>query len=443
MPRVVKSGPETTPKLFYGWWIVFAGFIVQLLNGGLLLQAFGAYFVHLQAEFGWSRSVLSGVFSLTRAESGILGPFQGWMIDRFGPRILMRVGIALFGVGFMALGQVNSILSFYVIFGLIAVGSSLGGFLTINASIVNWFFRKRARAMALMATGMGVGGMAVPGVAWTLNTIGWRATAFWSGVIILVVGLAAAQVMRHAPEPYGLRPDGDAAPDGANGAGHDGSFGDQAGGDASGFTAREALKTSAFWLISLGHGSALLVVSAVMVHLIPHLVERLGLRLEAAGAVVSVLTLVMIVGQLVGGILGDRFDKRVIAIVCMMGHTVALLTLVVASSLPLVMVFAVLHGLSWGVRGPLMMAIRADYFGRRSFATIMGFSSLVVMMGMMTGPLFAGFMADRLGDYRMGFAILAVMTGLGAIFFAAARPPAQPIRLRATTDNVASPDPVG
>lgn len=437
----MKTDPKTTPKLFYGWWIVIAGFIVQLLNGGLLFQAFGAYFVHLQAEFGWSRSVLSGAFSLTRAESGILGPLQGWLIDRFGPRVLMRIGIILFGVGFMALGRVNSILSFYLIFGMIAVGSSLGGFLTINASIVNWFLRKRARAMALMATGMGVGGMAVPGVAWTLNTIGWRSTAFWSGVIVLVVGLAAAQVIRHAPEPHGLLPDGDTAPDGTDGAAHDGS----SWGEASGFTAREALKTSAFWLISLGHGSALLVVSAVMVHLIPHLVERLGLRLEAAGAVVSVLTLVMIVGQLVGGVLGDRFDKRVIAIVCMMGHTVALLTLVVASSLPLVIVFAVLHGLSWGVRGPLMMAIRADYFGRRSFATIMGFSSLVVMMGMMTGPLFAGFMADRLGDYRMGFAVLAVMTGLGALFFAAARPPAQPTRSPATTDGptAPSPNPVG
>ena len=431
MSLATEGGQRTSSKLFYGWWIVAGAFIIQMLNGGLLLQAFGAYFVHLQLEFGWSRSMLAGTFSLTRAESGILGPFQGWMIDRFGPRALMRVGIVMFGVGFMALSRVNSIVPFYLVFGLMAIGSSLGGFLTINASIVNWFFRKRARAMALASTGMGVGGMMVPAVAWSLNTYGWRDTAFYSGVIILVAGLATTQLIRHAPEPYGFLPDGDAAPplNGGDGPPNNGAHDDI----RSGFTAREALRTSSFWLISLGHGFALLVVSAVMVHLIPHLVDRLGLRLEVAGAVVSVMTFSMIVGQLAGGVLGDRYDKRMIAAICMLGHTVGLFILVFAPSLSLAMVFAVVHGLAWGVRGPLMMAIRADYFGRRAFATIMGFSSMIVMIGMMTGPLLAGFMADWLGDYRMGFGILAVLTGFGAIFFVTAHPPASPVRGAAGT----------
>ena len=85
--------------------------------------------------------------------------------------------------------------------------------------------------------------------------------------------------------------------------------------------------------------------------------------------------------------------------------------------------YTVLHGLAWGVRGPLMMAVRADYFGRRSFATIEGFASIVTTLGLVTGPLLAGFIADRVGDYRPGFLVLACVTALGGISFAAARRP--------------------
>ena len=143
------------------------------------------------------------------------------------------------------------------------------------------------------------------------------------------------------------------------------------------FTAKEAMKTSAFWFISFGHGFALLVVGAVMVHLIPHLVDRLDMTLESAAVVVTVMTGTSVFGQVGGGFLGDRMDKRYIAATCMLGHTIALIGIAFATSLFLVYVFAIIHGLAWGTRGPLMGAIRADYFGRSSLPTIMGFSFLI------------------------------------------------------------------
>ena len=130
---------------------------------------------------------------------------------------------------------------------------------------------------------------------------------------------------------------------------------------------------------------------------------------------------------LLGGYLGDRFDKRVICTACMVAHGVGLLLVAYATALPMVIAFTVLHGLAWGVRGPQMVALRADYFGTTSFGTIMGFSSLIVMLGMSGGPIVAGVLADLFGNYQMGFTVLAVLGMLGAGCFIAARPPTRPL----------------
>ena len=113
----------------------------------------------------------------------------------------------------------------------------------------------------------------------------------------------------------------------------------------------------------------------------------------------------------------------------MIVHGIALFILANATSMIPVYVFAALHGTAWGIRGPMMATIRADYFGRSSYATIMGFSSLVVMLGMTFGPLFAGFMSDIFGGYKTGFIIIAIITGASSCFFFFTKKPALPIRL--------------
>lgn len=420
-----RIGPVTLRRPFYGWWIVAAGGGIQILFSGLLMQAFGAYAAVLREEFGWSRALVSGAFSLARAESGIFGPLQGWLLDRFGPPAVMRVGLVIFGIGFMLFSQLNSAPTFYATFFLIAIGSSFGGPMAITVSIVNWFERRRATALGISQVGFAIGGLLVPLTVLAIEGWGWRETAFGSGVLILVVGLPLSFVIRHRPEPYGYTVDG-RPPEPAT----EGEVGVEPVRDPREFTAREAMRTPAFWLISAGHGSALLVVSAVMVHLVLQLTERHDYSLGQAALVVSLLTAMQMVGQVGGASLGDRFEKRNIIVTCMAMHMVGLLVLAFASSVWMVVAFAVLHGLAWGTRGPLMMAIRADYFGRTSYGTIMGFSSLIVMLGMMGGPLLAGFLADRTGNYEVGFTVLALAAGAGSIFFILAKRPDLPVRPR-------------
>ncbi|MEM1433256.1 MAG: MFS transporter [Pseudomonadota bacterium] len=402
--------------IYRGWWLVLASANVQLLGSMLWMQSYGAYVVLMEDEFGWSKTAFAGAFAFARLESGILGPVQGILVDRFGPRLILTIGMILFGVGFLFFSQVDTLLTFYLAFGLMALGSSLGGFATLMVSLVNWFSRYRSTAVAVSQMGYSFGGFCVPLLVIALEAFGWRTTALLSGILVLAVGIPLVQPIRHRPAEIGETVDGLPEAPAAT----------VAGGGLS-FTARQALATPAFWLISFGHAIALLAVAALLVHLIPHLTEQLDYSLEAAATAVATLTVFQVLGQMSGGFLGDRISKRLICSVCMLLHGAGLLVLAQASSTLDVAFFAALHGLAWGARGPQMIALRADYFGASAFGTILGFSSLIVMLGTMGGPVFVGYLADRSGSYATGFTGLAGVCVLGALCFALAAPPKLPI----------------
>ena len=410
----MQSKPDS-PKFFYGWYIVSAGFSIQLLIGSLMIHSFTAYFPLLEAQFGWSRATLSGAFALSRAESGLLGPLQGWLIEKYGPRMMAVFGMCLFGIGFILFSQIDSILGYYVTFFLMAAGSSIAGHLTVATAIINWFNRKRGIAVGLSSTGFGLAGILVPLIAWSLTTQGWRDTAFYSGIGIIIVGIPVSLILRRDPEPYGYLPDGDNRSE-------VGTI-DNQDQDLTGFTVREAIKTSSFWYLGIGHALSLLTVGAVSLHLVPHVVDSVGLSVTIASTAVAVMTVFFVTGQVVGGFLGDKYSKRWLAAIGTLMHAVALLILAYSTNIIMVYIFSILHGSAWGLRGPIMATIRADYFGRAYFPSIMGFSSLIIMLGMTVGPLFAGYMADVFGDYKLGFIIISALAALGSIFFVLAKPP--------------------
>lgn len=404
-------------KLFDGWRMVGAGGGLQFLQAMLLQQAFGAYVAVLSEERGWSKTTLSGAAAMQSAESALLGPVLGWLVDRIGPRAMIRAGMLCFGAGFMLLSQIDSIAGFYLAVATIAVGLSLAGYFPINVAVIHWFSRKRARALSAMNLGMAMGGLFVPVVAWSLQANGWRATAFASGVAAIVLGWPLASMFRSRPEDHGETVDGVPPAPPAAALATDGPAAQRE------FTAREALRTRAFWLLGLGHGFALLVVTAVNVHAISHLKEGLGYSVAQAALVITLLTGAQIGGVLLGWLVGDRYDKRHLSAACMLLHGLALLLLTYGHHPAMVAAFAILHGMAWGLRGPLMQAIRADYFGRNAIGMILGLSTLIIALGQIAGPLVAGAMADLTGNYRAGFTFLALTAASGSLLFLLARKP--------------------
>ena len=411
-------------NIFFGWYIVAAGMVINMLIGGLVFHSFSFYVAELKAEYLWSASLFAFAFTLTRVESGVLGPVQGWLIDRFSPKTMIRWGVASTAVGMLAFSQLWDQGSFIGFYFLISIGASVGGFMTISVVTVTWFERLRSRALGFMAMGFGLGGFFAPVVGAMIDAIGWRWTAFGTGVALLVVGLALSSLFVRHPRDKGLQPDG--GPPRASG-------GAQAAASAAAtaersyrhrdFTAREALRTRSFWALALAHGAPLMVVSGMMVYFATRVQEIEGLSAADAGFAWLVMSACQLVGQLTMGYLGDMISKRLILLFCMVGHGAAGVLLGIADSYLLVMLCSVINGLAWGARGPLITALRADYFGASSFGQIMGWSSTVMMLFMVAGSLIVGTLRDVSGDFTLGFLVVGVGASSGLLWVAMATRP--------------------
>ncbi|MFK7965765.1 MAG: MFS transporter [Burkholderiaceae bacterium] len=399
---------------------------IQFMQSALLYQALGAYVAVLSEEKGWSKTALSGGSAVHAMEAALLGPVLGWVIDKFGAQLMIKLGVLALGIGLMLLGQIESVAGFYGAILVIALGSSLCGFFPLNVSIIHWFDKMRARALSGVALGLAFGGIAMPLVAWSMQVYGWRATAVGSGALMIIVGMPLAMVFRGKPEDHGEVPDGHAANTDTQADVTTKASNQPTPVRDRDFSAREAIRTRAFWLLALGHGMALLVVTGVNVHAINHMKKSLDFSLTDASIIIMAMTVSQIAGVMIGWVIGDRFTKRYVAAACMFGHCFGMLLLTYASGWTMLYLFAICHGVAWGLRGPFMQAIRADYFGRSSIGKIMGFSSMVVVLGQIGGPMIAGYLGDVTGDYNLGFTVLAALAGCGSVMFLMAQKPTAP-----------------
>jgi MFS family permease len=415
--------PEAAAPRFHGWRIVAAAGTIQFMLGALQSQSFGLYIAALAQEMGWSKTALAGAAALQSVEAAIVGPVLGWLLDRVGTRAAVRSGLLIFGAGLLLLSQVQTLPVFYASAVMMAIGASLGGYFALSVTLVQWFEVHRARALSVLSLGLAAGGLIVPLIAMSMQWWGWRTTAAVSGVFVCVAGWLLARTIHSRPEDLGQHVDGvapavpAAAQAGAPPADADASA------PLPGYTLQEALRTSAFWLLSLGHALALLVVLAVNVHAVTHMTTGLGLSVTQAGWVITVMTMGQLLGVLLGMWIGNRFDKRHVTAWCMVGHAAGLLCLTWSTGPLLLLGFAVFHGMAWGLRGSFMYAMRADYFGRRAIGAIFGVSTAFVALGQVGGPMIAGALADLTGDYRAGFTLIAAMSAAGSLCFLLARRP--------------------
>jgi MFS family permease len=428
---------EDRPRRFLGWDTVVAGAGLQFVQVALFFYPFGVYVVAWQEEFGWSGAATSAGFATVTLLTGTLGMLVGRVIERFGVRSVVAGGLTTLALGLAALSTVSTLAGFYGAMAVVGLGVVASGFLAINAAILPWFAARRSTALALMSLGLTVGALAVPLVAGAVVDLGWRTTLRLSALATLVAMLPIAILTRREPAAYGQRPDGqrpdEPGPDGAEPTVH-GPHGASPDAEAPPiaprlpraaptFTLGQALRSRAFWLLSGGHATGLIMTNGVSVHLVPHLVAGDGFSIRSAAAVVTIVTVLAGVAQFAAGPIGDRFDLRRIAVVSMLAHGGAVALLAWSSHPGAVYAFAAVHGIAWGIRGPMMALTFSDYFGPRHFASIMGASMAVFMVGQLVGPVLTGALADAYGAYRIPFTLLGGMAALAALLFHVARPP--------------------
>ncbi len=431
------------PNIFYGWWLTAVAGLVMALTSVPVFHANAVWVVAIQSTFPeWSRFQLSLALTMTRVEGGLFGVLEGYLADRFGARRMVMIGLLALSGAFVFFAFTQNFWWFLAAFILLSMGQGLGGWVPLMTLMNHWFVRRRGMAMGVVMVGMGIGAMTiVPAIAWAIDPesirlswmpslpwdlalpegrLGWRNTGLLVAIIVFVCALIVPRFIFSRPEELGLNPDGDEGV--AQGSGTSSAANVQ---PEDGLTVGQALRTQAFWCISFGHGLGSMIILAIMSQL-GLLMKDLGYGVQTTAWVVTVYTAVSIVFQLAGGYMGDRVPKNVALFAFTGLQAVAVVILVIAPSLEVIFLFAVLFGAGFGGRTPLTTAIRGDYFGRSSFGKILGISTLPMnAMLLIAGPM-AGFMRDQLGDYDLAFLSLAGLNGIGALLFLIARRPVLP-----------------
>ncbi|MBI50829.1 MAG: MFS transporter [Dehalococcoidia bacterium] len=402
------------PNLFYGWWIVFTSAVLLTLMSLTVFQGLGTVLVSLERQYGWSRTALSGAFSMARVEGAILGPIEGVLVDRVGTRRMVLIGFILMGIGFVWLSQVDNLIEFYAAFMTISLGSGLGGWLAIVAMVNNWFDKRRSFAMSIAMSGIHLGGLLVPVFAFSIERLDFSITTIGVGLILLVVVGPATLIIRSKPEDMGLLPDGKPENETVS---ENGEVIDLLETESD-FTVMQALKTPAFWILTVTQISSSVSIVTLALHLVPKLTD-MGMTLSSAGTVVLAYTVVALPAQSIAGYLAERLPKILMISIFLFLQGAGIALIAVFDNVIAAYMFALLYGIGFGGRTPLITAIRGDYFGRKAFATIMGVSQFPMNLAMIVAPLFAGYMFDTTGTYIVPFMTFSVLCifGSGLILF--------------------------
>ena len=434
LPEIITRGRQVVYG-FYGWKLAALALFSNCLAGGPVWNGVGVWVKTLEIQFGWSRAQLTGAFSLAQLEGSLIGPLMGYLIDRLGAKKMVLMGLVLTGLGFIMFSQTANVAMFYISYSLIMLGTAAGTWLPMMTVLNRWFSRMRGRAMSVAGEGSFLGGLLlVPALAWSVDpdNLGWRATAFWIGVGFIAIAWPISRIIRERPEDYGQLPDGDLPATAPAVKTRPGRLREaEQATSAPDFTARQAIRTQAFWFITFGHALSSMLIATLTVHLVPMLTDQ-GLTLQTAAFVWSVLMAVGATFQLVGGYVGDRIPKNIALFGFTTLQALGFIMAAFITDISMAMVFAVVYGAGFGGRVPLTTAIRGDYFGKRAFATITGISMAPLYLLMLAAPLMAAAMFDAQGSYSVPFLILGLVGGASGPLFLFARkpqPPRTPARL--------------
>ena len=403
--------PRRFPQVFYGWYIVAACFIIALYMSGTVFYGFTAIFEPIAEEFGWSYTSISIAASIRGLEAGLLAPVVGIMVDRWGPRRFIFGGVLCIGLGLLLLSQVHSIVMFYAAFILMSLGISSCGISVTVTAVANWFHRRVGLASGIMICGYGSSGLLVPLVVRLVDVYDWRTAIAIMSVGMLVIGLPLSLLLRHKPEQYGYLPDGEER----SAVFSDEKTVKQLTKEVS-ITARQAMKTRAFWLVVLAVMPQFIVMPAVITHVMPYL-SSIGMTRTTSGLVATAIPLLSIGGRFGFGWFADRYVAKRLSAFALIMLTLGLVCFEYVSLgwSWLLVPFLVLLGFGYGGINTMVGILLRVHFGRGNFGTIIGFAWGILMLGTMVGPPIAGWVFDNWGSYQGTWLIMAGSTFIGAI----------------------------
>jgi sugar phosphate permease len=398
-------------KIFYGWWVVFACFLIAFYVSGTVMFGFTAFLEPIAEEFGWSYTKVSFAASLRGLELGIFAPVMGFLVDRFGPRRLLFLGTLSIGLGFLSLSLTSTLGMFYGSFVLIGIGTSACMGTVLAPAVANWFRKDVGKALGIMSCGIGAGGILLPLITLLIDLYQWRTTFVILGFGIMLIGLPLSLIVRHRPEKYGYLPDGAVLEE------QKGTTENQ----DKDIDLKTALRTRVFWHLSAAESIRIMTITALITHVIPYL-SSLGISRSYATLVATSIPLLSIIGRLGFGWFGDVFNKfKVITMLYVLGG-LSILTFAYANTTWLLFPFVILFSLSWGAP-PLRGAILRENFGRLALGSILGVLGGVGTVARIIGPVLAGWTYDTFGHYQFVWFFFTGTFAIAVILMLTMSPP--------------------
>ena len=376
-------------KIFYGWWIVVASFFIGLYKSSVIFFGFTAFVEPIIQEFGWSYTQVSFAASLRGLEMGIFSPVVGFLVDRFGCRILILVGSLIVGFALLLMSYTHSLAMFYVSFLLLAFGAGGCAGVVLLAAVANWFQRNVGKAFGIVAAGIGASGLLIPLIVGMIDSYGWRTALVILAVGMWIIGIPLSLVLRHSPEKYGYLPDGDLAVN---------PLPSQERMPENGFNFKEALRDKNFLYLNLVEFIRHTVISAVVIHVMPYL-SGVGMSRMNAGLVAAGIPIFSIIGRVGFGWIADVYDKRYAFASAFGLMSAGLLAFCYAPSEKLVILFLLLFPPGFGGGMVLRSSVVREYFGRKSFGKVIGCVMGTGSIGGVIGPTLAGWVFDTWGSY--------------------------------------------
>lgn len=371
-------------------WLVLLGCFIGmgLATPAILMQPLGLFLKSMTAEFGWSRTEFSGVLAMASLANAIILPIAGYLVDRFGPRRIIAIGIVLGCASYAALSLASSYTELVLLMVLAVTAGNLASYPAFMSLAQRWFDKRLGFALAITSTGLAVGVASFSFlISRTIEQQGWRAAFVTVGLVAFAIGMANVLFLVrddpgttvgpvHSEKPFGEEP-------------ATGSLG-------------SALRTGDFWFYT---GSFTLIIFAVVgcnFHL-PALLSDLGASPDRVAAVMGIGAAGSLFGRLVSGTLLDRFSVRSITAVFFVGQAIGFILLLYG--LRWVWPASFLLGAVQGAEVDVMGYVLARRFGRSAYARIFGTCFGITLIGAIVGPMAMAAIFDRTGSYDLGLMI--------------------------------------
>jgi MFS family permease len=389
-------------KLSYGWIVAIASGVI-LVAAQNIQYSFGVFLKPLINQFGWSRTAISGCVTIRSIIGGTMSPISGILIDRYGPKKLIFVGILIVGISYLWASHLSSLWEFYLTLGLLT-GLGTGSLLTpLIATTTRWFGSRSGLANGIVMSGFSMSQVILPPVVtYLILQYSWGTCLRILAIAALGVGLGAWSFIK-SPPPNMTNQGESPGTGNISKAVEDPPTTDN-------YSLTEAFLTLTLWLLLIINMIVAICYQMVVVHIVAAAVD-VGATLEAAAIILSISGVTGILGRIIIGGLANKFGAKIVLALCLAIQGPCLFFLAGAQDIHLFYVYCAVFGFAYSGTTPIIPTMAATLFGTRSVGSIFGIINLGYTFGVAIGPLLAGYIFDATESYSGAF-----LSAAGALF---------------------------